>query len=64
LKIPAGLTDEQEKAELIARLADTLAKFFGESSRQTTMILVEEIPDGGYYRAEKIITAKILKQAN
>ena len=61
VKIPAGLVDEQGNADLATRLADTLASFFGEGSRQTTMILIEEVPDGGYYRAREIITAKMLK---
>jgi hypothetical protein len=37
------------------------AGFFGERSRPTTMILIEEVPDGGYYRAQEIITTKGLK---
>ena len=61
VKIPSGLVDEQGKADLVKRLADTLAGFFGERSRPTTMILIEEVPDGGYYRAQEIITAKGLK---
>jgi len=61
VKIPAGLVDESGKAELVTRLADTLAGFFGEGARTTTMILIEEVPDGGYYRAQEIITAKKLK---
>ena len=61
IKIPSGLIDESGKADLVMRLADTLAGFFGEGSRTTTMILIEEVPDGGYYRAQEIITAKRLK---
>ncbi len=61
VKIPADLVDEQGKADLVGRIADTLADFFGEGSRQTTMILIEEVPDGGYYRAQEIISAKTLK---
>jgi 4-oxalocrotonate tautomerase len=61
VKIPAGLVDEQGKADLVGRLADTLAGFFGEGSRPTTMILVEDVPDGGYYRAQETITANTLK---
>ena len=61
VKIPAGVVDEQGKADLVMHLADTFARFFGEGSRQTTMILIEEVPDGGYYRAQQIITAKMLK---
>ncbi len=61
VKIPAGLIDEKGKADLAGRLADTLAGFFGEASRKTTMILIEEVPDGGYYRAQQIITADSVK---
>lgn len=62
VKLPAGLIDERQKADLVARLADTLASFFGEGSRQTTMILIEDVPDGGYYRAREIITAETLRK--
>jgi 4-oxalocrotonate tautomerase len=36
-------------------IRDILAGFFGEPSRATTMILVEDVPDGGYYRAREVI---------
>jgi 4-oxalocrotonate tautomerase len=62
VKLPVGLADEASKADLIVRLADTLAAFFGEGSRQTTMILIEDVPDGGYYRAREIITSSLLKE--
>jgi 4-oxalocrotonate tautomerase len=65
VKIPAGLADEAAKAELVTRLADALAEFFGEESRQTTMILIEDVPDGGYYRAQEIIAAhKLMGSSN
>ena len=28
------------------------------------MILIEEVPDGGYYRAREIVTAKMLTGSN
>jgi 4-oxalocrotonate tautomerase len=61
IKIPAGLINGDEKAVLIARVADALASVFGPQSRATTMILVEDVAAGGYYRANEIITAEIIR---
>lgn len=61
IKIPAGLLDESQKRELVSGIADALANVFGEGSRATTMILIEDVPDGGFYRANEVITADIVR---
>ena len=55
-KVPErGLTRAQ-KAELIHRTTDLFAEYFGEGVRPYTMVLIEEVPDGGFGRADEVFT--------
>jgi 4-oxalocrotonate tautomerase len=33
-----------------------LVDYFGEAARPHTMVLIEEVPDGGYARADEVFT--------
>ncbi|QQA41282.1 tautomerase family protein [Pelagovum pacificum] len=53
IKTPeAGLTPAQ-KAEIGHRVTDMLVEYFSEAARPHTMVLIEEVQDGGYYRADE-----------
>ena len=53
IKTPeAGLTSAQ-KAEIGHRVTDMLVEYFSEAARPHTMVLIEEVKDGGYYRADE-----------
>jgi len=54
IKTPeAGLTSAQ-KAEIGHRITDLLVEYFSEAARPHTMVLIEEVKDGGYYRADEV----------
>ena len=48
----AGLSAHQ-KAEIGHRVTDLLVEYFSEAARPHTMVLIEEVKDGGYYRADE-----------
>lgn len=59
-KIPQGTLTAEQKEEIIHRTTTLLADYFGEGARPHTMVLVEEVADGGWGRADETVTlAKI-----
>ena len=61
IKIPSGLLDEGEKRDLTSAIAEVLAATFGDGSRATTMVLIEDVPEGGYYRAGETISGEAIR---
>ena len=55
-KFPEGIVDNARKEEIIHRTTDMLVEFFGEAVRPYTMVLVEEVTDGGWGRADETLT--------
>jgi 4-oxalocrotonate tautomerase len=55
-KLPEAALSTAQKEELIHRTTDLLVSFFGEIVRPNTMVLVEEVMDGGYGRADEVFT--------
>ncbi|TYC49744.1 4-oxalocrotonate tautomerase family protein [Rhodobacterales bacterium] len=53
-KLPEASLSTAQKADLIHKTTDLLVGYFGEVARPTTMVLVEEIKDGGYGRADEV----------
>ena len=54
LKLPEAALNRQQKEELVHRTTAMLVEYFGEAVRPHTMVLIEEIPDGGYARADEV----------
>ncbi|MCS3725557.1 tautomerase family protein [Bradyrhizobium betae] len=54
IKIPQAALSRAQKAEIVHRLTAQFVDYFGEAARPHTMILIEEVPDGGYGRADEI----------
>jgi 4-oxalocrotonate tautomerase len=48
LKVPAGLLSAEQKQTLVTAVTDLYADTFGEGARQNTMVLVDEVADGGW----------------
>ncbi|MEV6630339.1 4-oxalocrotonate tautomerase family protein [Actinoplanes sp. NPDC051470] len=60
LKVPAGLLDAAQKEQLITRVTDLYAETFGDAVRANTMVLVDEVADGGWgIRGEVLTLAKL-----
>jgi len=53
-KLPQGALSKQQKAQLVHRTTAMLVEYFGEPARPHTMVLIEDIPDGGYARADEV----------
>ena len=59
-KVPAGTLSSEQKEVIIHRTTDLYAEIYGERARATTMVLVEEVPDGGWGIGDNILTLAVL----
>lgn len=55
-KLPEAALSTQQKADLIHKTTELFVTYFGPDVRPYTMVLVEEVPDGGYGRADEVFT--------
>lgn len=53
-KLPEASLNKKQKEDLIHQTTELMVSFFGEVVRPTTMVLVEEVKDGGYGRADEV----------
>jgi 4-oxalocrotonate tautomerase len=64
LKVPAGTLTAEQKEKLITQVTDMYAATFGDGVRDNTMVLVDEVVDGGWgLRGEVLTLAKIQQQS-
>jgi 4-oxalocrotonate tautomerase len=64
LKVPAGTLSAEQKEVLVHRVTDLYAETFGDAVRANTMVLVDEVVDGGWgLRGEVLTLAKIIAQS-
>ena len=60
IKVPQGLLSFHQKEDMIHETTEMFVRYFGEAVRPYTMVLVDEVVDGGWGRADETITiAKI-----
>jgi 4-oxalocrotonate tautomerase len=55
-KFPESIIDAARKEEIIHRTTAMFVEYFGEGVRPYTMVLVEEVTDGGWGRADETLT--------
>ena len=55
-KLPQAALNKAQKEDLVHRTTAMLVDYFGEAARLHTMVLIEEVPDGGYARADEVFT--------
>ncbi|SDF66525.1 4-oxalocrotonate tautomerase [Celeribacter baekdonensis] len=53
-KLPQDSLTTAQKEDLIHKTTDLLVGLFGEVVRPNTMVLIEEVKDGGYGRADEV----------
>ncbi|MCE7028582.1 tautomerase family protein [Jiella avicenniae] len=53
-KTPEGALSKAQKAEIVHRTTAMFAEYFGDGVRPHTMVLIEEVEDGGYGRADEV----------
>ncbi|MEV4177861.1 4-oxalocrotonate tautomerase family protein [Nonomuraea sp. NPDC049709] len=64
LKVPAGTLTAEQKEDLIVKVTDLYCATFGDAVRGNTMVLVDEVADGGWgIRGEVLTLAKIEQRA-
>jgi 4-oxalocrotonate tautomerase len=55
-KVPAGTLSAEQKETIVHRATDLYAELYGERARAGTMILVEEVADGGWGIGDHVLT--------
>ena len=59
-KVPAGTVSPEQKKTIVNRTTDLYVEIYGEAARPNTMVLVEEVADGGWGIGDHILTAEML----
>ncbi|MGI5135627.1 MULTISPECIES: tautomerase family protein [unclassified Streptomyces] len=60
-KVPAGTIAPEQKEKIIHRTTELYVEIFGERARATTMVLVEEVADGGWGIGDQVLTLAALQ---
>ena len=55
-KVPAGTLSPEQKEKLVTRTTDLYAEIYGDRARANTMVLVEEVADGGWGIGGDVLT--------
>lgn len=62
-KVPEKTLTPKQKEEIVTRTTDLFAEIYGERARNTTMVLVEEVTDGGWGISGNVLTLAMLGEA-
>jgi 4-oxalocrotonate tautomerase len=60
-KVPAGTLTTEQKELIVHRTTDLYAEIYGERVRPNTMVLVEEVTDGGWGIGDQVLTLAVLR---
>ncbi|CAL9636890.1 tautomerase family protein [Streptomyces griseomycini] len=59
-KVPADTLTPGDKKKIVERTTDLYAEIYGERARATTVVLVDEVADGGWGVGGHVLTAAVL----
>ncbi|MGM7645358.1 tautomerase family protein [Nocardia sp. JW2] len=59
-KVPAGTIDNDDKRKIVERTTELYVEIYGERARATTVVLVDEVVDGGWGVGGNVLTAEML----
>ena len=59
-KVPAGTLTDEQKEHIVHRTTDLYAELYGERARPNTMVLIEEVADGGWGIGDNVLTRTML----
>ena len=62
LKIPAGSVTAQQKQDLVEGVTRLYTDLWGERARPNTMVLVDEVADGGWGIGGEVLTLAKLQE--
>jgi 4-oxalocrotonate tautomerase len=54
IKVPQAALTNIQKEEIVHRITAMFVDYFSEAARLHTMVLIEEVADGGYGRADEV----------
>lgn len=55
-KVPANTLDEKQKQQIVIETTELYVRIYGERARANTMVLVEEVADGGWGIGGEVLT--------
>ncbi|VVJ21364.1 4-oxalocrotonate tautomerase [Amycolatopsis camponoti] len=55
-KVPAGTLTPEQKELIVTRTTDLYSEIYGDRARANTMVLVEEVSDGGWGIGGDVLT--------
>ena len=61
-KFPQGIVTAEQKEEIILKTTALFVDYFGEGVKPYTMILIDEVVDGGFGRAGEVFTLAKMRQ--
>jgi 4-oxalocrotonate tautomerase len=59
-KVPAGTLTAEQKEHIVHRTTDLYVEIYGERARPNTMVLIEEVADGGWGIGDTVLTRTML----
>ncbi|CAG7657704.1 tautomerase family protein [Actinacidiphila bryophytorum] len=59
-KVPEKTLTPKQKQEIVTRTTELYVELYGERARNTTMVLVEEVADGGWGISGDVLTLAML----
>ncbi|MEV6005995.1 4-oxalocrotonate tautomerase family protein [Streptomyces sp. NPDC051976] len=62
-KVPEKTLTQKQKEEIVTRATELYVEIYGERARATTMVLVEEVADGGWGIGGSVLTLAVLGEA-
>ncbi|MFC9407313.1 tautomerase family protein [[Kitasatospora] papulosa] len=62
-KVPEKTLTLKQKEQIVTRTTELYVEIYGERARDNTMILVEEVADGGWGIAGNVLTLAVLGEA-
>jgi 4-oxalocrotonate tautomerase len=60
LKIPAGTLTAESKTKLQDAVTEAIVDVYGERARPTTLVILDEVADGGWMLGGTILTEAML----
>lgn len=64
LKVPAGSLSADDKRTLVTAVTDLYVSVYGERARGNTLVLVDEVIDGGWGVGGEVLTLATLQGAD
>ncbi|WP_419830064.1 tautomerase family protein [Methylobacterium sp.] len=54
IKVPEAALSRAQKEEIVHKVTNLFVDYFSEAVRPHTMVLIEEVKDGGYARSDEV----------